>query len=111
MFYEVCMSVHERSNLLFKVGISPHEIFYFRVISSMGGFLLSYLPLFFTFAMIYHIILPQVPVFSNLGDAFIKVNINSFKREASLILICTSMSLGGDKKSCIKTVFTVICFF
>ena len=76
----------------------------------MGGFLLSYLPLFFTFAMIYHIILPQVPVFSNLGDAFIKVYIEPFKRKASLILICTSMSLGVDKKAALKLFLLLYVF-
>ena len=45
-----------------------------RVLFSMGSFMLTYLPLFLSFALIYHILLPNVAVFKSLDTAIIKVS-------------------------------------
>jgi len=66
-----CFSILSVLSKIPRIGIQ--KLMINRVLWNMGSFLLTYLPMFISFAVVYHILLPSVPVFKNLDTAVIKV--------------------------------------
>ncbi|XP_023343221.1 transient receptor potential channel pyrexia [Eurytemora carolleeae] len=70
LIFLACFSTLSVLSKIPRIGIQ--KLMIVRVFYSIGSFFLSYFPLFFSFALIYHILLPNVLVFSQLDTALIK---------------------------------------